>query len=353
MNRYLPLLMTLALVGCGGGGGGSTPPATTASTPTITPTPNSAVGQGGAAGGPINGTALKTQGTPPGGPFPLKAITATFNTSTAANGGGLTVSDGNGANDPVPGTVSMTFDASNKVTSITYKGSDPNRELTGLDGQGLAVAPTTIQNPLSVSKITKELIQQQAFINNTTFNKPAVVNEALNFSSFGVWATSFSNNGGPHDGVLAVGVFAHGSETPVSAVPKTGTANFTGDAAGFASVARPKGDTQHTNSTLNGAFDAAAAIGINFGTGAVASSITGAHFISGDSQGTTVSLPDLNGTGNMNGNAYSTSLASSDKTANGNLNGKLYGPTAQETAGTFSASGPNGFSMIGAFGAKR
>jgi hypothetical protein len=333
MNRYLPLLVALALAGCGGGGGGSSTPATSAASATR----NSAVGQGGANGGPIDGTALKTQGNPAGGPFPLTAVTGTLNTSTAANGGGLTPVD-----TGVTGTVAVTFDpTTNNITSITYNQNSADHELLGLNG-------TTISNPRSVSKITKEMISNA--VQNITFNKPAVINEALTFSSFGVWANAFQ--GGPHDGVFAVGVFAHGSQTPASAVPKSGSATYTGDAAGFASIPKPANDT-HTNNTLNMAFDANAAIGINFGTGGVTSSITNIHAVSMDGIATTATLSNLNGTGNMlAGTAgYSTNLSSSTGQT-GTLNGMLTGPTAQETVGTFSASG-NGVNMIGAYGAKR
>jgi hypothetical protein len=361
MNKYLPLLVTLALAGCGGGGGGSSTPATTASTPTAaptstastpastastptsTPTVNRAVGQNGT----INGTQLQTNGNPAGGPFPLGAVTASLNTSTAANGGGVNIADGQ--QTPVPGTLAVTFDNNGNVTGMTYNQNGADHALSGLNG-------FTNNNPQSVTQITSAMISnatQAAQANPAAVGgvNPQIVTEALTYSNFGVWANQVNNNDPNNGGVLQVGVFASGSPTPASAVPTTGSATYTGDAAGFASIPTPAGDP-HTNGTLNMAFNAAAAIGINFGTGAVNSTISNIQAVSMDSIATTATIPNLTGTGNLaTGTAnYSTSLAGGGMT--GNLNGTLYGPTAQETAGTFSATG-GGSTIIGAYGAHK
>lgn len=326
MNRYLPLLTTLALAACGGGGGGSPPP-TTASTPTPVPTVNSAIGQNGN----IDGTALKSTGP---GPYSLDAVTATLDTGIGPDNGGVSIRD-----TAVPGTVSVTFDANtNQITSMTYHQSGADHELLGLDG-------TMVNNPQSVPQITKEMISAAEM--SLSPNHPMVIGEALSYSAFGVWANQFQ--GGPNDGVMAVGVFAHGSETPIAAVPTTGTASYTGDAAGYASVPKPAGD-QHTNGTLNMAFNGSAAVGIDFGKQTVNTSFTHMQAVSMDSIATTANLPDLNGSGSLTGNNYSTSLSGGGLA--GVANGKLYGPAAQETAGTFTAAG-GGTTIVGAFGAKR
>jgi hypothetical protein len=352
MNRYLPLLMTLALAGCGGGGGGSTPPATTASAPTTTttpgtPTPNSAVGQNGT----FNGTALQSpQANPAGGPFPLQAITANFDTTN----GGLNTADA-----AVPGNISLTFNPDGTVAKITYAQNGTDHELTGLDGGGVN-GPTTIStdgsgsgiapnNQLSVSKITKEMIQNALI--NLKSNQPVVINEALTWSTFGVWATAFNNNGGPHDGQLAAGVYAAGSLTPANAVPTTGSATYTGDAAGFASVPTPAGDTTHTQATLNGTWDSPMAITADFGKQTATASLSNPQFISGDPQGTKVALPSLTSTtGTLSGNTIKTDLAGGGLT--GNVSANFFGPAAQEVAGTLTASGA-GINMNGAFGLKK
>jgi hypothetical protein len=163
-------------------------------------------------------------------------------------------------------------------------------------------------------------------------------------------------------------VFAGGSPTPINAIPTTGSATYTGDAAGFASIPTPAGDA-HTNGTMNMAFQGAASVGINFGTQAVTTNFTGMKAVSMDSIATQSNLPDLTGTGTLTGGKYTTTLTgtatglTAGPTAlTGSANGTLFGPAAQETAGTFSASNGvtscaaapcTGVSIIGAFGAKK
>jgi len=328
MNRYLPLLMTLALAACGGGGGGSSPSPAASSMPAPA---SGAVGQNGN----IDGTALKSTGP---GPYPVSAVTATLDPGTGPNSGGVSVRD-----TAATGTVAVTFDPNtNQITSVTYHQDSADHELLGLNG-------STVTNPQSVPKITKDMISTA--VQGLTPNQPIVIGETLNYSGFGVWANAIKTNppGGPNDGVMAAGVFAAGSPTPTGAVPTTGSATYTGDAAGYASLAKPAGDP-HTNGTLNMAFDANARIGIDFAKRTASTSFTNIQAVSMDSIATTARLPDLNGSGSLVGNAYSTSLSGGG--LSGVANGTLNGPQAQETAGTFTAAG-GGTTIVGGFAAKR
>lgn len=331
MNRHLPLLMTLALAACGGGGGGGGSPPPTTGSATQPSTMNSAVGQNGN----IDGTALKSTGP---GPYPLNAVTATLNTGVGPADGGISISD-----TAAPGTVSVTFDpTTNQITAMTYSQNGTDHELLGLDG-------TTVANPQSVPQLTKDMISTA--VQNFQVNQPVVLGETLQYSSFGVWANAIKTNppGGPNDGKFAVGVFAAGSPTPTASVPTTGSATYTGDAAGFASMATPAGDP-HTNGKMNMAFDANAKVVIGFADRTATTSFTNLQAVSMDSLATKAALPDLTGSGSLTGNAYSTALSGGGLT--GGAIGTLNGPAAQETAGTFSAQGGT-TTIVGGFAAKR
>ena len=137
-----------------------------------------------------------------------------------------------------------------------------------------------------------------------------------------------------------VGVMAGGVETPISAVPTTGTATYNGTTLGV-------GATGATAFALSGN----AQIVANFTNQAVTTTFSNivTQNIVGGAMGT---LPDLTGSATLRGNKYQGPIGNGAFV--GTTNGTLYGPNAEETAGVWNVS--NGFThttAMGSFGAKR
>jgi len=151
----------------------------------------------------------------------------------------------------------------------------------------------------------------------------------LNYVTWGPWSAGGN-----------VGAAPSGTLTPSSAMPKSGSANYNG------SVYATNGATGSTN------------IGVNFGTAEVSVQVT----IPNTSAGSVTA----NGTGSLTGNSYN---AKGKQTASFDVpivpysydfaaSGAFYGPTASETAGTFTLStehplGSTKQSFEGTFGAKK
>lgn len=322
--------LPLILAACGGGHSSSSPAVvtgsgsggSTGSTGTITTNPPAPPAQLDSIGqnGTIDGTNLPASAV-------LTATTATLDNVT-----------GTGINprDPaVTGTVDIVTDpTTHQVTSVTFH-QDDGQDLFGLNG---AVGA----NPQSSTKINAADIAGAIFAaqNVATGTNTTVAAEALSYSAFGGWVTQFRD--GPDDGTTAVGVFAGGSLTPDASVPKTGSATYSGDAAGFASIPAAAGSPM--------GFSGNSAVGIDFGKQNVSTSFTNLQAVSTDGL-TTAKLPDLTGTGSLVGAHYTTTLAGSGGLSGGAA-GALFGPAAQETAGTFNAAG-GGTTIIGSFGAKQ
>jgi len=190
--------------------------------------------------------------------------------------------------------------------------------------------------------------------------------QGLQDTEYGIWLESNSNVVANFTTPTSAGTFAVG--IPTSIMPTTGTANYTGGAAG--TVVTPN---------VNGEFAGTAKLTANFANNG--GTITGT--ISGSSASTTVPIPfsaanNGVGAGTINpitltggtiaGNAFSgtaTAIAGNpvastvDITpgnANGAFGGTFNGVSAAEISGTFhlsSGSGVGATNVIGAFGAKQ
>jgi len=158
----------------------------------------------------------------------------------------------------------------------------------------------------------------------------------LNFSSFGAWDT---NTIAPNV-TGGFGVIASGQNTPVGAMPTSGTATYTGGTTGFLQTSATSAETR---------IRGTATVTANFGTAAITSAfnIPGQFNFIG-----TGSI--VGGTNTYTGSTTTTSVANSALPAAmlGDLRGAFYGPAAQETAGTWTLKGGQA-QAIGAFGAKR
>jgi hypothetical protein len=166
--------------------------------------------------------------------------------------------------------------------------------------------------------------------------RPSSAADQLNFASFGAWnanSTTPNIQGG-------FGVIASGQDTPVGAIPTSGTATYTGATTGFLVTNSTSAETRIRGN---------ASVTANFGTSTVTSAfnIPGQFAFTGNAN-------MVGGTNTYSGTTTTTSIANSALPAalSGDLRGAFYGPAAQETAGTWTLKGGQA-QAIGSFGAKR
>jgi hypothetical protein len=159
------------------------------------------------------------------------------------------------------------------------------------------------------------------------------------YQSFGVW-----NNSAATSGFIRASTF--GASTPGSAVPTSGTAIFTGKAAGF--YISPEGQSAMAAAELS--------VNANFNTRSLALSSSGT-VITRDAK-TATAAPNLDLKGTLTYapgiNSFKGSLVNSSGTMSGSSQGKFYGPAAQELGGAFTVKSPSTVeAFTGAYGAKR
>lgn len=151
-----------------------------------------------------------------------------------------------------------------------------------------------------------------------------------NFQTFGFWSNSNANFS-----QSTVGVYSVGAETLSSGVPSTGTATYTGLAAGF--VATAGAQPSEFAAVLTAQTDFAART-LNL----VSTTLEGPQ--------------DTSFSGSLTFSAGSASFSGNVSTANqvmtGTASGRFYGPGAEEIGGIFALGGQNS-RMLGAFGAAR
>jgi len=169
--------------------------------------------------------------------------------------------------------------------------------------------------------------------------RPATAADDLQFSSFGAWST---NNTAPNV-MGGFGVVASGQDTPVGAMPTTGTATYSGATTGFLQV----GTSAETR------IRGTASVTANFASGNITSAFNIPNQFNVAGTANVVS-----GTNTYTGTTNTSSIANTGLPAamTGDLRGAFYGPTAQETAGTWTLKGGTGATAaqaIGAFGAKK
>jgi hypothetical protein len=160
-----------------------------------------------------------------------------------------------------------------------------------------------------------------------------------NYQTFGVWF----QQSGPSS--FQAGAMSAGAMTP--AMPMTGSANFTGLAAGF--YVDSFGLPYATSAQMNAA--------VNFGTQNIVFSTTGTMTASLNT-GTTLSQPNLNLAGTLTyapgTSQFGGSVTTSGGTLSGSASGRFYGPAADEMGGTYGLTGASQPErMFGAFGAKK
>jgi hypothetical protein len=159
------------------------------------------------------------------------------------------------------------------------------------------------------------------------------------YQSFGVWNTASPGGGAMH-------ASSFGSATPVSAVPTSGAAAFTGKLAGLYISPSGQGSTAGADLSVRADFRARS---LEFqSTGTV---------LTRDLR-TPVAAPGLNLSGTLSyqpgANAFSGTVRNAGGTMSGTTSGKFYGPAAQELGGVLNLRAPGtAEAFTGAYGAKR
>ncbi len=156
--------------------------------------------------------------------------------------------------------------------------------------------------------------------------------QAFEHQTLGVWLSS------PELNIGTIGAGAYGAQTPAAGIPRNQTATYAGESLGRAVDA--DGLLYLTTSGIE--------IRTDFQTTSLSS--TGTIGFE-DGSGALNDLPefDFSGGGPVTGSGF-TAVVSGPATL-GVADGRFHGPNAEEVGGTYSLTGANGVSHIGAFGA--
>lgn len=294
----VPLVCAAALSACGGGGGGG-------SSVTI--------------GGFTRWSALR-----PGTTATLVAMTREADYTYDPDTGLLT---GVGAGSPLATDSSLTLglDAAGEVNLLAIETPQSNLSLSVANGDlfgdlggGLLAAVSADESKLILAADPIAL--------------------GWNYQTFGVWDTVFDADSG------RIGAFSAGAPTPVSAVPTSGTATYTGMAGGFHADAA--GATSLTSAMLR--------VDADFGARTLAFS-TSNTAITADLV-TYSPAPSLDLAGTLGYAAGTNTFSGAIETASGmsgRADGRFYGPNAEEIGGVFETRGSGAEVYGGAFGGRR
>jgi hypothetical protein len=191
---------------------------------------------------------------------------------------------------------------------------------------------------------------------------------ALNYTLLGRW--DYAPQG---QSSTFLGYALGGFQSPSAGLPASGTATYSGSAAG----SPPQGGGRPTINSAGGAVGTLYApaltggidipkriagnanIAVNFSNGAVSGSLTNMKFDGGN-----VAWNDVNLTGSLSGATLSGTASTSGppaaagrygfaSNATGRFDGALYGPNAEEIGAIWSLHDPSGMSVLGGFAAKK
>lgn len=309
MKRILWLTPVAVLIGCGGGGGSSS---------------------GGNSGGGAIPTVPFTSWSDvrPNTEIVAPAISteATYSTNSADT----TTAVGN-----FTGYTGIefreTFGADGFITKASFTTGDGDR-LVFDTAQGALFGP--IANGFATAAVNAELTEIAIAV------EP--IPQGWNYQTFGVWSRDPAGNNSGRVGAISTGNF-----TATNNIPSTGTATFTGAAAGL--YVAPNG-------TTGGVVAADMAMVVDFST-RVAGFATANTTLSPDGIQTFRAFPALDLTGSLqvanSQNLMSGTVSTTSSALTGDINGKFYGPNAQEVGGTFGLKGAGVEAYVGGFGGKR
>ena len=273
---------------------------------------------------------------------------------TVGNGGnGALTAFTNGTSGATGFTLLAPLDP-NSVNPAAFTATMGNGQFTTVSGAGNIFVGAQQSGTAGSSKITN------SNANDILVDKFGV-SKSLQDTEYGVWtestttAAGLSNTAATTAGVFAVGI-------PTTIMPTTGTATYTGGAAGIA-----------TNATTGGEFAGTALLSANFGTGAITGVITGPGGTIGAPTavpfapaGGTTTVGTMNAisfsAGTIAGNTFAGTAAAAAGAgtginitgSSGNFGGTFNGVNAAEVAGTFKVTGGGSTAaVIGSFGAKQ
>jgi hypothetical protein len=223
------------------------------------------------------------------------------------------------------GNVTLTVDASGRVTGLNIDGAQSKVSFSNGNGSTLATNGAGVATAVSADK--------KDYAIGADYNTLG-----YNYQTFGAWVTGVGTGSGN------AGAISAGAATPVSSVPTTGTATYNGTAGGIYV------DTSGTTFLAAGS----SALTANFANHSVSYSTSGTTAVDTASGAALPNPSALNMQGTLSltvgSNDFSGTVSSSS--LNGAARGRFYGPTANEVGGTFALKGPGVSSYLGAFGAK-
>ena len=224
-----------------------------------------------------------------------------------------------------------TFGADGAITKASVTTGDGDR-LVFDTAQGALFGP--IANGFATAAVNSELTEIAIAV------EP--VAQGWNYQTFGVWSRDPAGGKPGRVGAISAGNF-----TATNNIPSTGSATFTGAAAGL--YVAPDG-------VAGGIVAADMAMVVDFSS-RVAGFATANTTLSPDGIQPSRAFPTLDLTGSLqvaNGqNLMFGTVSTTSSGLTGDINGKFYGPNAQEVGGTFGLKGAGVESFVGGFGGKR
>jgi hypothetical protein len=218
------------------------------------------------------------------------------------------------------GTLRLTYDGSAKLSGINFSTPSASASFNDVTCEaGVCAADTATSTVVGIDAKTV----------------------GWNYQTFGVWLQQ------PSATTFQAGAMSAGAVTPASAVPTTGTANFSGAAGGF--FVNPAGAAFVTTAEMNAA--------VNFSMRSIVFGTDNTRITNLDGSGLPSSAANLNLSGNLGyglgTNQFTGTINTQDISMSGSATGRFYGPAAQEMGGTYQLSGAGPSRMIGAFGGKQ
>jgi hypothetical protein len=246
-------------------------------------------------------------------------------------------------------SANATVDESGAVVSLTVNPTDNQSRVRLSYGEGMQlsrVAGSTLHSETDWSgsgQIACEAIACDT-VNDRAAGLLANAPElGWNYQSFGYWVESAGSTSAVIDAVTL------GSATDFNAMPVSGTANYSGLAAG----------TYVDATGWPSDYAASMAATVDFGAARSVSFSTTRSLILPLGSEDVIAAPELNLAGTLSispsANGFSGAVSTTGPSVNltGTLTGRFYGPNAEEMGGVFALTGSGTEGLLGGFGAKR
>lgn len=230
------------------------------------------------------------------------------------------------------GTVRYKYDTAGKLVFFSNVYGIESKDLSSVGHPGIDVRYDRLFGDWQQSLFTSVSARQVGLIAN-----PYVL--GWDYQSFDAW-----DDQGTDIGLMYAQTF--GAATPASAVPLSGSAEFTGKLGGLYVSAAGDGSIAAADLTVNADFSARSLSFTSSGT-IITRDFTAATAAPNlDLRGTLTYAPGRN--------AFSGTLTNAGGTMSGPSQGQFYGPAAEELGGVFVVKSPTTVeTLTGAYGAKR